>query len=192
MFNSQLFANANLYADFFQRLAVMSAEHQEYVNFFSVSAVIFAVILLGDPVLFLFQEVGKSFAKVAVFQFKRFVVTFGRTQVGFSTPPIIEPTTDNRDYSADDKKYYVIHGLVWSDLRSLILVVWCVFLSSACYPKGYDWRRFAIAWGTPVLVAMLSVRFSSERRLAYPANLLLSRFGFVIPEFIGVILDLST
>ena len=163
MFNSQFFADTNVYADFFQRLAVMSSEHPEYVDFFFVSTVILAVIIFGDSVLVLFHQFGKSFGKVAVFQFKRFVVTFGRAQVGFSTPPIIETTTENRDYSADDKKTNVIHGLVWSDLRSLILVVWCVFLSSACYPESYDWRRFAIALGTPLFVAILSVRFSSER-----------------------------
>ena len=60
MFNSLLIADTNLCADLFQRLAVMSAEHPEYLNFFFVSAVIFAVIVFGDPVLVLFQKVGKS------------------------------------------------------------------------------------------------------------------------------------
>jgi len=166
MCNSQFFADANLLSDLFHRFAALCSEYPEYLNLLVVSAMIFLIIFLGDAILFRLQAGGKFLAKVFVFLFKFLVVTLKRENGVLASHVIQKPTTGDSEENAENREEYLVNGhrLVWSEWRSVVLCLWSVSLASACYPTGYDWRRWTIAVGTPFVVSMLSVRFASERR----------------------------
>ena len=164
MFNSQFFADTNVYADLFQRLAVMSAEHPEYVDLLLVFLLIYAVMLLPYQFRILFLKFENARLTRRQVSLKRRISALECSDA-IAMPEMIEKTVpdDCRDDCPHYRGEYRHYRDLWVDrhgglpqlLRAMLMAMWAAGVALVCSSDPGNLSFVVTCIGTGLVYAVL-------------------------------------